>query len=76
MLNDADGHGGVKASKALKDADALFRRITRDVKAITTAGAKSTGAARRAKTLTLKPANSSTRKKAILQDAKRPKPRR
>ena len=32
MLNDADGHGGGGASQA-KDADALFRRLKRDVKA-------------------------------------------
>jgi len=31
MLNDADGHGGGGASQA-KDADALFRRLKRDVK--------------------------------------------
>jgi hypothetical protein len=32
MLNDADGHAGGEASEATKDADALFRRLTRDVK--------------------------------------------
>jgi serine/threonine protein phosphatase PrpC len=33
MLNDADGHGGGEASEVLKDADALYRRLKRDVKA-------------------------------------------
>jgi hypothetical protein len=32
MLNEADGHGG-EASEVLKDADALYRRLKRDVKA-------------------------------------------
>ena len=32
MLNDADGHGGGAANEAIKDADALFRRLKRDVK--------------------------------------------
>jgi hypothetical protein len=27
MLNDADGHGGGQASEALKDTEALFRRL-------------------------------------------------
>lgn len=31
MLNDADGHGAGKADEAVKDADALFRRLKRDV---------------------------------------------
>jgi len=34
MLNDADGHGGGAANEAIKDADALFRRLKRDVKAV------------------------------------------
>jgi len=33
MLNDADGQGGGAASEEVKDADALFRRLKRDVKA-------------------------------------------
>jgi len=33
MLNDADGHGGDEAGEAVKDAEALFRRLKRDVKA-------------------------------------------
>src|SRR6185436_803595 len=33
MLNDADGHGGGEAGEAVKDAEALFRRLKRDVKA-------------------------------------------
>jgi hypothetical protein len=33
MLNDADGHGSGEASEAVKDADARFRRLKRDVKA-------------------------------------------
>jgi hypothetical protein len=33
MLNDADGHGGGAANEAVKDADALFRRLKRDVMA-------------------------------------------
>lgn len=31
MLNDADGHSGGAASDAVKDADALFRLLKRDV---------------------------------------------
>lgn len=33
MLNDADGHVGGEADEAVKDADALFRPLKRDVKA-------------------------------------------
>ena len=33
MLDDADGHGGGEAGEAVKDAEALFRRLKRDVKA-------------------------------------------
>jgi hypothetical protein len=33
MLSDADGHFSGEASEALKDADALFRRLKLDVKA-------------------------------------------
>jgi len=33
MLNDADGHGGGEAGEAVKDTEALFRRLKRDVKA-------------------------------------------
>ena len=33
MLNAADGHGGGEADEAVKDADVLFRRLKRDVKA-------------------------------------------
>src|SRR4026208_40746 len=33
MLNDADGHGGDEAGEAGKDAEALFRRLKREVKA-------------------------------------------
>ena len=33
MLNDADGHGADAASDAVNDAEALFRRLKRDVKA-------------------------------------------
>jgi hypothetical protein len=33
MLNDADGHGGGNAGEPTTDADALFRRLKRDVKA-------------------------------------------
>jgi len=32
MLNDADGHGGGEAGETVKDAEALFRRLKRDVK--------------------------------------------
>jgi hypothetical protein len=33
MLNDADGQGGGAASEEVKDADALFSRLKREVKA-------------------------------------------
>lgn len=33
MLNDADGHGGGGAGEAVKDAEALFGRLKRQVKA-------------------------------------------
>jgi hypothetical protein len=31
MHNDADGHGSGEASEAVKDADALFRRLKCDI---------------------------------------------
>ena len=33
MLNDAGGHGGDEAGEAVRDAETLFRRLKRDVKA-------------------------------------------
>ena len=33
MRNDAGGHGGGEAGETVKDAESLFRRLKRDVKA-------------------------------------------
>jgi hypothetical protein len=33
MLSDADGHGGGDAGEAVKDAEALFTKLKRQIKA-------------------------------------------
>jgi len=36
MLNDADGHGGGEAGEAVKDAEALFRRLKKEAAILAT----------------------------------------
>jgi hypothetical protein len=67
MLNDADGQGGGNASdyearETVADAEALFSKLKKRIKSDYNSKGKSLGAARRAKTSILKPANSLTRK--------------
>jgi len=61
MLNDADGHGG-EASDAVKDADALFRRLKRDVKADYNSKGQVNWRREAREDFDLGPANSSRRK--------------
>ena len=46
MLIDSDGHGGGEASAAPTDAEALFKRLKRDIKGDYTSKVRLTGAKR------------------------------
>ena len=73
MLNDADGHGAGEAGEAVKDAEALFRRLKRDVKAdYNSKGQVNWRREAREDFDFLAGEQLSDDDKAILQDAKRP----
>ena len=72
MLNDADGHGGGEADEArekLTDADAIFLRLKKQVKADYNSKGQVNWRRRRAKTSTEQLSDDD---KAILQDARAP----
>ena len=73
MLNDADGHGGGEAGEAVKDAEALFQRLKRNVKANYNSKGQFTWRREAREDFDFEAGEQlSDDDKAILQDAKRP----
>jgi hypothetical protein len=73
MLNDADGHGSGEAGETVKDAEALFRRLKRDVKADYTSKGQVNWRREAREDFDFEAGEQlDENDKAILQDAKRP----
>jgi hypothetical protein len=73
MLNDSDGHGGGEASAAPTDAEGLFKRLIRDVKADYTSKGQTTWRKEAREDFDFEAGEHlDENDKAILQDAKRP----
>jgi hypothetical protein len=73
MLNDSDGHGGGEASAAPTDAEGLFKRLKRDVKADYTSKGQTKWRKEAREDFDFEAGEQLNEEdKAILQDAKRP----